>query len=124
MGVVPFSISPPQPSVVFVRGDFKLEGRAVLIVNHDKQQFADTETGCNVSYDLRVGDKYKDHRNSTVQALKEGEYIELLPGNAVIIQTEEEVGFPRGLFGQILPRVSLLELGIANTPSKIDPGYP
>ena len=31
--------------------------------------------------------------------------------------------FPRRLFGQILPRVSLLALGIANTPSKIDPGY-
>jgi deoxycytidine triphosphate deaminase len=93
-------------------------------VNPDMQQFADTATGCNASYDLRVGDKYKDHRNLTVQALNEGEHIELFPGNAVIIQTEEEVRFPLGLFGQILPRVSLLERGIANTPSKIDPGYP
>jgi dCTP deaminase len=80
-------------------------------------------TNCNASYDLRVGNKYKDHRNDTIQALNKGEYIELLLGNAVIIQTEEEVRLPRELFGQILPRVSLLELGIANTPSKIDPGY-
>jgi dCTP deaminase len=87
------------------------------------RQFADMEGGCNASYDLRVGDKFKDHRNDTVQALNEGEDIELLPVNAVIIQTEEEVRFPRRLFGQILPRVSLLALGIANTPSKIDPGY-
>jgi dCTP deaminase len=124
MGVVPFSRSPPHPSVVLTPLEFSLDGRAVLIVNPDMQQFADMEADCNASYDLRVGDKFKDHRNATVQALNEGEYIELLPGNAVIIQTEEEVRFPRGLFGQMLPRVSLLERGIANTPSKIDPGYP
>lgn len=124
MGVVPFSTSPSRPSVVFAPGDFRLDGPAVLIVNPDMQQFADTATDCNASYDLRVGDKYKDHRNLTVQALNEGEHIKLLPGNAVIIQTEEEVRFPLGLFGQIFPRVSLLERGIANTPSKIDPGYP
>jgi dCTP deaminase len=41
----------------------------------------------------------------------------------VIIQTEEQVQFPLALFGQILPRVTLLARGIANTPSKIDPGY-
>ena len=124
MGVVPFSTSPPHPSVVFAPGEFRLDGPAVLIVNPDRQQLAEMQTGCNASYDLRVGDKFKDHRNATVQALREGEYIELLPGNAVIIQTEEEVRLPLGLFGQILPRVSLLERGIANTPSKVDPGYP
>jgi dCTP deaminase len=123
MGVVPFSTSPVHPSVVFELGDFELDGSAVLIVNPDMRQFADMGRGCNASYDLRVGDKFKDHRNDTVQALNEGECIELLPGNAVIIQTEEEVRFPLRLFGQILPRVSLLALGIANTPSKIDPGY-
>jgi dCTP deaminase len=123
MGVVPFSTSPPHPSVVFALGDFALDRQAVRILNPDERQFADMETDCNASYDLRVGDKYKDHRNDTVQALNEGEYIVLLPGNAVIIQTEEEVQFPLGLFGQILPRVTLLARGIANTPSKIDPGY-
>jgi dCTP deaminase len=123
MGVVPFSTSPPHPSVVFAPGEFKLDGSAVLIVHPDTRQFDDTKMDCNASYDLRVGDKFKDHRNDTVQALNEGECIELLPGNVVIIQTEEEVRFPSRLFGQILPRVSLLALGIANTPSKIDPGY-
>jgi dCTP deaminase len=124
MGVVPFSTSPPHRSIVFRPEEFELSGSAILIINPDQQQFEAMKVGCNASYDLRVGDKYKDHRNATVQALELGEYIELLPGNAVIIQTEEEVRFPRGLFGQILPRVSLLERGIANTPSKIDPGYP
>ena len=100
-----------------------LNGTAVLIVKPDMQQFTNMETNCNASYDLRVGDKYKDHRNDIIHALREGERIELLPGNAVIIETEEDVQLPRGVFGQILPRVSLLALGIANTPSKIDPGY-
>ena len=124
MGVVPFSTLPPHRSVVFRLEDFKLDGSAILIVNPDNLQFDEMARGCNASYDLRVGDKFKDHRNDTVQALNEGQCIELLPGSAVIIQTEEEVRFPRRLFGQILPRVSLLERGIANTPSKIDPGYP
>jgi dCTP deaminase len=123
MGVVPFSTSPPHPSVVFDIRHFDLDGLAVLIVHPDRRQFHNMETGCNATYDLRVGDKFKDHRNDTIQALNEGECIELLPGNAVIIQSEEEVRFPRRLFGQILPRVRLLALGIANTPSKIDPGY-
>jgi len=122
MGVVPFSTSPPYLSVVFTQEDFKPDGSAVLIMNPDVRQLDDPKS-CNATYDLRVGDKFKDHRNDTIQALNEGECIELLPGNAVIIQTEEEVRFPRRLFGQILPRVSLLALGIANTPSKIDPGY-
>jgi dCTP deaminase len=123
MGVVPFSESSPHPSVVFDQDHFDRNGAAVLIVNPDMRQFANTETGCNVSYDLRVGDKYKDHRNDIIHALKGEDYIELRPGNAVIIETKEDVRFPRGLFGQILPRVSLLARGIANTPSKIDPGY-
>jgi deoxycytidine triphosphate deaminase len=89
----------------------------------DMDQFADMETNCNASYDLRVGDKYKDHRNDIIHALKDEEDIQLLPGNAVIIETEEDVRFPDRLFGQILPRVRLLARGIANTPSKIDPGY-
>ncbi|MGH7075265.1 MAG: dCTP deaminase domain-containing protein [Stellaceae bacterium] len=52
-----------------------------------------------------------------------GASFDLLPGNAVIIRTEEEVEFPTTLFGEILPRVKLLQLGIANIPSKVDPGY-
>lgn len=122
MGVVPFSTLPPHPSVVFTQEEFKLDGSAVLILKPDMRQLDDAKV-CNATYDLRVGDKFKDHRNDTIQALNEGDSIELLPGNAVIIQTEEEVRFPLKLFGQILPRVSLLELGVANTPSKIDPGY-
>jgi dCTP deaminase len=41
----------------------------------------------------------------------------------VILQTEEEVAFPARIFGLIMPKVTLLQQGIANTPTKIDPGY-
>ena len=123
MVVVPFSTSPPYQSVVFAPDAFSLDAPAVLIVNPDMGQLSNSATDCNASYDLRVGDKFKDHRDATIQELKDGDEIELLPGNAVIIQTEEWVKFPRRLFGQILPRVSLLQLEIANTPSKVDPGY-
>jgi dCTP deaminase len=104
MGVVPFSTSPQHPSVVFEPGDFELDGSAVLIVNPDTRQFSDMGRGCNASYDLRVGDKFKDHRNDTVQALNEGERIERLPGNAVIIQTEEEVRFPQTVWSDSTAR--------------------
>jgi dCTP deaminase len=122
MGVVPFLTAGDNRSVVFAPQEFRLDGKALFIINPDMSQFDGTH--CNASYDLRVGAIYRDHRNNTDQALADGEYIRLLPGNAVIIQTEEEIRMPKWLFGQILPRVSMLQKGIANTPSKIDPGYP
>jgi dCTP deaminase len=122
MGVVPFLTSGENKSVVFAPNEFGLDGKALLIINPDMSQFEGSR--CNATYDLRVGAMYRDHRNNTDQALGDGDYIRLLPGNAVIIQTEEEIRMPKRLFGQILPRVSMLQKGIANTPSKIDPGYP
>jgi dCTP deaminase len=47
----------------------------------------------------------------------------LHPGNAVLIQSEEVVFLPRKLFGYVVPKVSLLQQGVTNTLSKIDPGY-
>src|SRR5665213_337171 len=123
MGIIPFSDSAPYRSVVFQRTEFSIDGAAILMLGADMGQFDDTPVRCNASYDLRVGTMYRDHRNDSSQVLQDGESIELLPGNAVIIQTEELVGFPKKLFGHILPRVSLLQKGIANTPSKVDPGY-
>ncbi len=40
-----------------------------------------------------------------------------------MIETEEEVWLPHGMFGYIVPRVSLLQGGVSNTLSKVDPGY-
>lgn len=44
----------PQRSVVFRRADFKVNGRAILILNADRAQFRNAEGECNATYDLRV----------------------------------------------------------------------
>jgi len=123
MGVVPLILSGARRSVVFEAARFSLNGGAILFKNCDRTQFKTDSKDSNISYDLRIGEVYRDHRNPESETLGENGFIKLRPGNAVIIQTEEWVEFPKSLFGQILPRVTLLQKGIANTPSKIDPGY-
>lgn len=123
MSVIALNASGEEPSVVTSNDDFDREGNAILILNSDPAQLAPSAHECNASYDLRVGQIYRDHRNREGQQLAPDDPIQLLPGNAVIIETEELVKFPKTRFGQILPKVSLLQKGIANTPSKVDPGY-
>ena len=123
MTVIALTALGPAPSVVTSKNDFSREGTAILIQNGDPGQL-DAQTGdCNATYDLRVGQVFRDHRSQEGQDLGASGSIPLLPGNAVIIETQEVVAFPKWRFGQILPKVSLLQEGIANTPSKIDPGY-
>ena len=123
MAVIAFTISGPRPSVVTSNDAFLRDGSAILIQNGDEEQLQSNSSNCNATYDLRVGEKFRDHRSQDHEDLGPGDEIRLLPGNAVIIQTEELVKFPVGRFGHILPKVSLLQQGIANTPSKVDPGY-
>ena len=112
----------PQ-SVVTSNRDFKAGGTAILIRDGDPEQLKADATECNSGYDLCVGRVFRDHRNEYGQELGEEDKIALLPGNAVIIQTQEWIEFPERRFGQIFPKVSLLQKGIANTPSKVDPGF-
>jgi dCTP deaminase len=102
-----------------------LEGGTLLIKNLDPDQLSSIAASqdSNTSYDLRVGQEYRDHRNSGKSELPEGGTIRLLPGAALIIETEESVHFPKSMFGHIVPKVSLLQKGVSNTCSKIDPGY-
>ena len=123
MTVIALTAVGPEPTVVTSNDAFDREGGAILIQNHDAEQLGVDAKDCNASYDLRVGQIYRDHRNREGQQLGLNDPIMLLPGNAVIIETEELVKFPKTRFGQILPKVSLLQKGIANTPSKVDPGY-
>ena len=81
------------------------------------------ERASNVSYDLRIGKKYRDHREAEPREISEHGVITLYPGSALIIQTEEYVHLPRRLFGTIAPKVKLLENGLSTTFSKVDPGY-
>ena len=123
MTVIVLTASSPDPSVVTSSEAFDREGTAILIRNADLAQLNDNKDDCNTSYDLRVGQIFRDHRRRYGQELGQSDQIHLLPGNAVIIETEEWVEFPKWRCGQILPKVTLLQEGIANTPSKVDPGY-
>lgn len=125
MSVIPLTIAGPAPSVVTHAENFRLHGTAILIQDVDEAQLEPREHECNVSYDLRVGNLYRDHKpRRPVESLdSDNDFITLLPGSAAIITTKEVVHFPTTIFGHILPRVTLLQNGIANTPTKVDPGY-
>ncbi len=77
----------------------------------------------NVSYDLRVGRFFREHREQQAHELGDEETIDLMPGMAVVIQTAEQVHMPASAFGVIVPKVGLLHKGVSNTCSKIDPGF-
>ncbi len=123
MGVIVLTLEPPEPTIVESPEQFDSEGTAVLILNLDRQQLEEL-TNSNVTYDLRVGDLYRDHRDSRATSLSDRDpSLDLPPGASVIIQTEESLHLPRSMFGHIVPRVSLLQRGLSNTFSKVDPGY-
>jgi deoxycytidine triphosphate deaminase len=121
MSVIPFVMDGPSPSVVAREDQFTYEGSSMLILNLDESQLIGNKP--NASYDLRIGRAYKDHRDSERWTLPEGGKLSLLPGGAILIETEEEVWLPHGMLGYIVPKVGLLQDGVSNTLSKIDPGY-
>jgi len=122
MSVVPLVVNGPNPTVVQKEDQFKRDGNALLILNFDKSQLRDDQP--NASYDLRIGRAYRDHREmGERRTLAEKGSIKLLPRGAVLIETEEEVWLPQSMFGYIVPKVGLLQDGVSNTLSKVDPGY-
>jgi dCTP deaminase len=127
MSVIPLIKSGANRTVVSTKDDFTrgggFDGRAVLIGNIDKTQLEPDDRESHLSYDLRVGQEYKDLRDQQKQGLPNGGKITLLPGVAVILLTEESVTLPRSMFAYIIPRVRVLQKGISNIVSKVDPGY-
>jgi dCTP deaminase len=125
--IVPFRTDGDGATVVGTSAAFDaaggLGGNAVLIRPLDAQQLAPESGNSNVSYDLRVGDQYRDHRERGAQRLSEGQKLRLLPGMAVIFETLEEVHLPLRMFGLVVPKVSLGQSGVTVTGSKVDPGY-
>jgi dCTP deaminase len=97
------------------------QGKTLLIRNFDTGQLSGNEP--NLSYELRVGPEYKDHRDGSKCPVTTEEPITLLPGAAVIIETAESLHMPKGMFGYIVPKVTWLQKGISNTLSKVDAGY-
>ena len=96
-------------------------GTTILILDMDPKQL--TGKSSNVSYDLRIGKEYRDHRDPGKYNLPKKGHVILYPGSAVIIETEEFVHLPRTLFALVAPKVGLLQQGLSNTMSKVDPGY-
>jgi dCTP deaminase len=122
MSVIPLTVDHPGASVVRTQPEFDIEGDAILVTGLDSRQLTE-EDASNVSYDLRVGSQYRDHRQRGAKDIPNGGVISLHPGAAVIIQTLESIRLPRRLYGSIAPKVSLLQLGLSSTYSKVDPGY-
>lgn len=122
MSVVPLTIDPPNATVVDRQQDFTLQGSRVLILGVDRKQL-ESEDDSNASYDLRVGSEYRDHREEGKRFLQETDTITLRPGSALIIQTEESIHMPQTRYGIVVPKVSMLQRGVSNTFSKVDPGY-
>lgn len=126
MSIIPLIIEGKNRNVVESRIEFEnaggLDGKVILIQELDRDQLL-SPTNTNASYDLRVGCEYRDHRDVGKRDIPQDGIVELLPGTAVIIESEEVVHFPKSAFGHIVPKVSLLQKGISNTSSKVDPGY-
>jgi len=127
MAVVPLVLEGPNANVVESQEAFASargpNGDSILIQNLDREQLLDIQR-TNISYDLRVGELYRDHRDQGSYELHADQELILRPGAAVIVQTEEIVHLPKTMFGHIVPKVSLLQKGLSNTSSKVDPGYP
>ena len=106
----------------FEKAGGALDGKAVLILDIDQQQVADRSSS-NVCYDLRIGREYRDHRDRGKYELPPEAKFQLAPGAAVIVETEESVHLPRQFFALVVPKVGMLQRGLSNTMSKVDPGY-
>jgi len=122
MSIVPFILDGDQSTIETNQNSFDPNDDKLLMLNLELAQINDNDDA-NTSYDLRVGSDYRDHREGHSTRLNQGDKIQLEPGSAIVIQTEEWVRFPNSRFGQILPKVKLLQDGVSNTTSKIDPRY-
>lgn len=124
MSVVPL-LTDNDRTLAPTKEDFAAAGgtddKAVLILNMDSEQLLGQSS--NASYDLRVGKEYKEHRAVQKHALPCDAALTIRPREAVIIETEEYVHLPRTLFALVVPKVGLLQQGLSNTMSKVDPGY-
>jgi deoxycytidine triphosphate deaminase len=125
LSIIPFVTNGPDLTVVETAEEYERKGgskgRVALIHPLDRTQPVQGDS--NASYDLRIGNKCKDHRGQVEFDLRHGGQITIFPGSAMIVETQESVTLPRTIFGYVVPRVSLLQRGLSNTFSKVDPGY-
>ena len=124
MSVVPLTLA-DGGTVVRTREEFEAQGgpggTAVLIQGLDTNQLSGRTS--NASYDLRIGAQYREHRSTCLVTLPGDGSFRLHAREAVIIETEEYIRLPRNMFALVVPKVGLLQMGLSNTMSKVDPGY-
>ncbi len=123
MSLLPFSKAHGQQTICVDQNHFSTTGDMVLILGFDEEFEDRAQTDGNTSYDLRVGSIYRDHRDGVPRAIGDEETISILPGMTIIIQTLESFHFPSAVGGLILSKVSLLQRGLSNPATKVDPGY-
>lgn len=127
MSVIPLTIDTADRTVVDDAADFIISGRRIFIQDLDKARLkiSHDNKNSNVCYDLRVGPRYRGYRagRMTTLTLKKGQRLTIPPRSAVIIRTKERLRLPTTMYGIVTPKVTLLQKGISNTFSKVDPGY-
>ena len=74
------------------------------------------------SYDLRTGDRIISLTRGLELEESDGNFI-IHPGELVLVESLEKVGFPPNIQGRICSKVSLLKKGFSSISTKIDPGY-
>jgi len=73
-----------------------------------------------LSYDLHVGKYAKFFRDGEVKRIDEKNPLEIKPGEAVVLLTEEYIGLPQDVLGLITP---ILPPGLFMNSSAVDPGF-
>ncbi|MDZ5712422.1 dCTP deaminase domain-containing protein [Jeotgalibacillus haloalkalitolerans] len=123
MSVIPFVFEGDNRNITNNIDEFVLSEKKLYLTYELENTKINNRKDSNISYNLRVGKEYRDHRETGKTDIKIDDTFTLHPGNAIVIQTEEYFNFPKTYFGQILPKVSLLHEGVSNTTSKVDPGF-
>ncbi len=126
MSLIPWIVDGDSPTVVTNPTAFDINGHAILMKELKRDEFGKDTYGRpkpNGSYDLHVGGEYRDHRRLESNQLTPKNTIELPQKTAMTITADEEVQFPISIFGLIVPKETLLQKGLSNWPTKVDPGY-
>lgn len=78
-----------------------------------------------IGYDLRVGNTYSSSSIGKLVEIKEGDSINIKPGDTVLICTLETIGMPhdRSLSALIESKVSKVSKGLSHISTTVDPDW-
>lgn len=85
------------------------------------------------AYELRLGNKVKFHSTDEERELEQDQYLEILPGELVTVNSHEKIDFSEKtvkriypdnlLLGFITPTTTMMREGVSLTATKIDAGF-